>query len=346
MEELQALDKEMYDTISRRIQELEMEQKRPAHISVTSYGHIAEILDKRAKYTVALVFGALALGVMLAFLKEKSDRSLRTPDDVAKRIDLRLIGTTTSTRTVKPARLREQVAGDYQTIRANLGLLDGEGMPKRLVVTSPGMQEGKTTFATNLAISTSKSGKKVLLIDGDLRNPNIASLLGLPKGARGIQDVLFGDKELGESLYSANGLDVLAADPSNIADAFELLVATVTGQRLNEIGRNYDHVIIDTPPVLAFADALVWAKVADGVILTCFAGQTTGPNLAKAKQRLVQMGANVLGTVLSNVDLDDGYHPYGYHYYARGSRSRAGAKRVRKKMLLPMRSPNPKPNKS
>lgn len=335
------LTKQMYDTISRRIQEFKMERKRPARIEVAEYANVKDIIDKRAKYTAALVFGAMGLGAMLAFLKEKSDRSLRTPDDVAKRIGLRIIGTTTSTHTVKPARIREQVAGDYQTIRANLGLLDGEGMPRKLVVTSPGMQEGKTTFATNLAISTSKSGKKVLLIDGDLRNPNIATLLGMPKESRGLQEVLLG-RTLHEAVHHVNGLDVLAADSGNISDAFELLAASVTQQRLDELARDYDHVIIDTPPVLAFADALIWAKVADGVVLTCFAGQTTGPNLIKAKQRLVQMDANVLGTVLSNVELDDSYQPYGYHYYSRGKRSRAEAKRVRKKMLLPMKPPSAK----
>ena len=335
------LAKGIYDTISRRIQAVEMERKRPARIYADTNAHIAQILDKRAKYTVALVFGAMALGMLLAFLKEKADRSLRTPDDVAKRIGLRIIGTTTSTHTIKPARLPELVAGDYQAIRANLGLLEGEGMPKRLIVTSPGMREGKTTFAVNLAISTSKSGKKVLLIDGDLRNPNIASLLGLPKGSRGLQDVLLG-KALHDSIHSINGLDILAADSGNISDAFELLAASVTEQRLAEIGRNYDHVIIDTAPVLAFADALIWAKIADGVILTCFAGQTTGPNLMKAKQRLVQMGANVVGTVLSNVELDDRYHPYGYHYYSRGTRSGARARRTHRKMLLPMKPPKSK----
>lgn len=339
------LTKEIYDTISRRIQEFKMERKRPARISVAEYANTKGIIDKRAKYTAVLVFGAMGLGMLLAFLKEKADRSLRTPDDVAKRIGLRIIGTTISTHTIKPARLSELVAGDYQAIRANLGLLEGEGMPRKLVVTSPGMKEGKTTFAINLAISTSKSGKKVLLIDGDLRNPNIASLLGLPKGSRGLQDVLLG-KALHDSIHSINSLDILAADSGNISDAFELLAASITEHRLAEIGRNYDHVIIDTAPVLAFADTLIWAKIADGVILTCFAGQTTASNLMKAKQRLVQVGANVLGTVLSNVELDDSYHPYGYHYYPRGSRSGARARRTRRKMLLPMKPPESKANRS
>jgi capsular exopolysaccharide synthesis family protein len=343
-----AFTKEMYDRITRRIQEFNMERKRPARISSGYDADVSGIVDKRAKYTVALVFGAMALGMLLAFLRDKADRSFRTPDDVARRSGLRIIGTTTSTNTVRPASLPDQVAGDYQTIRANLGMLEGGGMPRTLVVTSPGMQEGKTTFAVNLAISVSKSGKKVLLIDGDLRNPCIASLLGLPKGSRGLQDVLLGKKALHDALYSvpSSRLDVIAADSSNTDGAFELLASSVTVQRLSEIGQGYDHVIIDTPPVLAFADALIWAKVADGVILTCFAGLTTSPNLKKAKERLARINANVLGTVLSNVEVDDSYHPYGYHYYPQGGRPRAHAKRVRSKMLLPMNTPKPKVDKS
>ncbi len=342
------LTKEMYDRITRRIQEFKMERKRPGRILSGYDADVGGIEDKRAKYTAALVLGSIACGMLLAFLREKADRSLRTPEDVARRIGLRIIGTTTSTHTVRPASLPEQVAGDYQTIRANLGLLDGGGIPRTLVVTSPGMQEGKTTFAVNLAISVSKSGKKVLLVDGDLRNPCIASLLGLPKGSRGLQDVLLGKRALHEALYSvpSSGLDVIAADSRNTDDAFELLASSVTVQRLSEMGQGYDHVIIDTPPVLAFADALIWAKVADGVILTCFAGQTTSPDLKKAQKRLAQINANVLGTVLSNVELDDSYHPYGYHYYPRGGRSDAHAKRVKSKLLLPMKTPGPEARKS
>ena len=342
LEDKLAFTKEMYDKISRRIAEFEMERKRPARITVGYDADIAGIRDKRAKYTMALIFGSMACGMLLAFLREKADHSLRTPDDVVERIGLRIIGTTTSTHTIKPARLTEHVAEDYQTIRANLGLLDGNGMPRNLVVTSPGMREGKTTFAINLAISVSKSGRRVLLIDGDLRNPNIASLLGLPKGSRGLQDVLLG-KGLHQAVYSVpqNGLDVLAADSGNTADAFELLASSLTAQRLNEISQSYDHVIIDTPPVLAFADALIWAKSADAVILTSFAGQTTGPDLKKAKERLAQINANVLGTVLSNVEVGHRYYPYGYDY-TRNVRSKTNARQAHRKMLLPMQTPKPK----
>ena len=342
MEELQeemSFTKETYERIGRRIQELEMERKRPARISVASNADVASIRDKRVKYSAALVFGAMACGMLLAFLRDKADLRLRTPDDVVKRIGIRIIGTTTSSDTIKRALLPRQIAGDYQTIRANLRLLNGDTMPKKLVVTSPGTQEGKTTFAINLATSMSRSGKKVLLIDGDLRKPDIAHLLNLPRGSRGLQDVLFGRKfdQAVCSMPSA-GLDVLAVDSRNRADAYELLDLPGVREHINTISEKYDHVIIDSPPVLAFPDALVWAKIADAVILVSFAGQTTAPDLREATEKLDQINVNVLGTVLSNVEAGHSYYRYGHNYYAQNASSRKNSKRATTKLLLPMKS--------
>ena len=334
-----SLTKETYDRIGRRIQELEMERKRPARISIAYNADVASIRDKRVKYSAALVFGAFACGMLLAFLRDKVDLRLRTPDDVVKRIGIRIIGTTTKSDTIKRALLPRQIVGDYQTIRANLQLLNGDRMPKKLVVTSPGMREGKTTFAINLATSMARSGKKVLLIDGDLRKPDIAHMLNLPKGSRGLQNVLFGRKfDKAVCSIPSTGLDVLVADSRNRADAYELLALPGVRQRINTISEKYDHVIIDTPPVLAFPDALMWAKMADAVILVSFAGQTTAPDLREATEKLAQIKVNVLGTVLSNVEVGHNYYRYGHNYYAQNARSRKNAERATAKLLLPMQS--------
>jgi len=327
------LTKELHDTLGRRVQELEMQRRQPGKISVGDWADIADIRDKRIQYSAALAFGSLACGAMLGLLRDKADKRLRTPDDVARRIGIKILGTTTSSRTVAPTHLQQQVAGDYQAIRANLGLLTGNGLPKKLVVASAGTREGKTTFAINLATSIASSGKKVLLIDGDLRKPDIASLLGLPKGSRGLQDVLTG-KNIEQAVVTipSTRLDVLAADAQNALDAFEMLASPMTAQRIDEISEKYDHVIIDTPPILAFSDALIWARIAGNVVLTSFAGQTTAPDLREAKDKLAEINVRVLGTVLSNVEPGRGYYKYGYSYtYKHG---RDDVRRSRRKMLL------------
>ncbi len=313
------LDKETYDRISRRIQELEMERKRPARVSIAYPADVVGIRDKRLKYSLAIVFGAMACGMGAAIVADKADRRLRCPEDIVRHIGVRILGTTANPQTIKSELLPRQLLEDYQTIRANLGLLDGGGIPRKVVITSPAMRDGKTTFAVNLATSLSRAGKRVLLIDGDLRKPDIGRLLNIPREARRLQELLaFKDLEEGVWAAPSGGLDVLAADSHSPVDPYELLTLPRTAEQIAKLSERYDHVIIDTPPVLAFPDALIWARIAGAVILTSFAGRTTGPDLKVAKQRLSEMGVTILGSVLSNVGVDHSYYRYGYHYYASG----------------------------
>jgi receptor protein-tyrosine kinase len=179
-----------------------------------------------------------------------------------------------------------------------------------------------------------ESGLKVLLIDGDLRKPDVARLLNLPEGSRGLQDVLCGVK-FEQAVYSvaATGLDVLAADFTDATDAYEMLAQPATARIINLIGRRYDHVIIDTPPVLGFPDALMWAKIGNAAILISYAGHTTMPDLREAKERLAQINVKVLGTVLSSVQAGHGYYRHGHSYYAQ---TRDSAKVSRRKLMFSM----------
>ncbi len=307
--------KQLYDQVVKRIDEIEFEQDRPARISIAQRASSVPAKGRRKKLAAACGAGGLGFGFFLAFLLAKADKRVRDTNDVVKRAGVRIIGTTTSPKYVDKRRITQQLSDDYQTIRANLGLLNGHASSKVLVVSSPCMHEGKTTFAVNLALSFVQSGEKVLLIDGDLRKPDIAETLNLPRGVRGLQDMLFG-KSLEDSVYklSPAGLHVLAADWRNSSDALDLLVQARTAEFMKNIGDGYDHVIIDTPPVLGFADALVWSKMADAVILTCFAEHTSSPDLRDAMDRFDQIGSTVLGAVLNNVRVTNSYHRYNYDY--------------------------------
>ena len=330
------LTEELYDKVRRRIQELEMERKRPARISVAYYANSLPARSKCIKYTFALMFGALGCGAMLAFLRAKADKSLYTPVDITKRIGVRVIGTTTRMNHPDVLRLPNQIADDYQTIRANLGLLNEGETPKKLVITSPAIREGKTTFAVNFSTSLARSGKKVLLIDGDLRKSDIRELMSLPKGSGGLKDFLVGKKRFEDVVCSvpSAGFDVLVADTVIMSDALELLSQPGVGECINAISAKYDHIIIDTPPVLAFSDTLLWAKMADGVILTSFAGRTEERDIKETLDRLAQINVKVLGIVLNNVHVNYSYNRYGYSYYDSQTENGTGHRKKSNRAIL------------
>ncbi len=328
------VNQQLRDQIARRIRDIEMEKNRTPRIQPAGQPEITSIDDKRAKYSAVVVFLALACGFGLAILRDRTDKTLQSPDDLTRQLDLPVIGTTTSSRTIKPALFAEHIASDYQTIRTNLSLLTAGGMPKKLAVSSAGTREGKTTFAVNLATSLAKSGKKVLLIDGDLRKPDIGYMLGILNGSSGLQDVLLGGNPSDSiHLVASSGLHVLVANSRNLADAYELLTSTMAAEQIEKLSRQYDHLIVDTPPALAFPDALVWAKLTDAVILVSFAGQTTAPDLKEARERFGRIRAHVLGTVLSNVPVYHSlYRSYGYR--PAESQSKYKTRRAKRMLLL------------
>jgi len=329
------LTKELHSTIRKRIQELEMERKRPARISVAYYANISPLPNKRVKFSFALVFASLAGGVFLALLMGRSDHSLYTTEDITRRIGVRIIGTTANADYPDILALPQQIAVDYQTIRANLSLLDGGKTPKILVITSAGIRDGKTTFAINLATSLAQTNKKILLVDGDLRKPDIRRLLRLPKNTAGIKELLDGKyfKNVIQTVPSA-GFDALIAHSHHSSQAFEMLSRPAMKETIDSIAESYDHIVIDTPPILAFPDALLWAKIADGVILTSFAGHTNTEDLKETLDRLEQIKANVLGTILNNVSTRDSYNRYTYGYYTNQHKEKKTHRRDENLMLL------------
>jgi len=325
------ITKAQYKDVTQRIGELTIEAKRPARISTESPNSVP-VEGKLKKIAAASVFAGFALSFGLAFLLEKADKRLHAPDEVARRIGVRIIGTTTCPKEIDRKLLGQQLVDDFQTIRANLSLMGGDAH-KIIVVSSAGKGDGKTTFSINLATSFAHAGQRTLLIDGDLRKPDIAYKLDLPEHNRGLQDYLFGT-DVRKVLTSLNGdgLSILAADERNATDAADLLSQKSTIQRIRDLANHFDVVIIDTPPVLAFADALLWGKMADGIVMVSFVGRTSHPEIRQAIERINLAGIRVLGTVVNNVKLHQNYRRYGYGYgYGYGYHQRPEAKRTPKK---------------
>jgi polysaccharide biosynthesis transport protein len=194
--------------------------------------------------------------------------------------------------------------------------------PQVLLITSASKGEGKSTTVSNLAIALAEIGRKVLLIDGDLRKPRLHELFDV-SNSWGLSDVLRGEGDLQSSpldaLVRKTSIDNLCLLPSgpgtlNIAN---LLYSPRTHQLVAKLRRNFDTILIDTPPMMTISDARVLGQLADAAILVIRAGETTRDAAMTAKLRLMEDGIPVLGTILNRWNRKAktryGYYGHGYH---------------------------------
>jgi succinoglycan biosynthesis transport protein ExoP len=203
-----------------------------------------------------------------------------------------------------------------------------EDKPRVVVVTSPCQGDGKTTVAGNLSLAVVEIGRKVVLIDGDLRRPRLHKLFGV-SNSQGLSNILHTDTPLDqnvsiEQLLCATqipGLYVLPAG-GGIATSASVLHSPRMAALLERLREEFDMVIVDTPPVLPVPDARVLGRLADGIILVLRAGQTTIENAFIARQRFTEDGTRVLGTILNGWNPKTGRR-YGYGPYY-GSDGAAG----------------------
>lgn len=231
---------------------------------------------------------------------------------------------------IQPA-LKFRIEESYKTIRANIMFSVMKKGCKIIVVTSSAPSEGKTTTTVNLAVTVSQADQKVLLIDGDLRKPKIHHYFSVPN-APGLTNYL-GDKASGKrstDLFSIihpteyENLSILCSGsiPPNPA---ELLGSDLMADFLKDISRDYDYIIIDTPPVNVVSDALPLIRESDGVILVVCSNKSTHPELQRALSALEFIDAKILGFVVNFVESKaakyggksgyGGYGKYGYGTY-------------------------------
>ena len=204
----------------------------------------------------------------------------------------------------------------YRTIRTNIQFSMPKGQLRTMLITSTGPEEGKSTTTANVAITMAESGNKVLLIDADLRKSVIHKMFELPN-LKGLTNVLAEDLDYREILRSTKvkGLDILTGGPKP-PNPSELLGSDKMRTFLQSLTKDYDIIILDTPPVLPVTDAAILASLVDGVVLVSSYGQTTFEGLARAKVQLENVGAKILGVILNKVPASKrGGHYYYYYYY-------------------------------
>lgn len=224
------------------------------------------------------------------------------------------------------------VAEAYRSIRASLFYSTPADEMKLLSITSCRPQEGKTTTSCNMSLCIAQTGKKVLLIDGDLHRPSVHRTLGIENG-RGLTSVLVGECEWREALSRVfhegapvESLDILTAGPQSLNPS-ELLNSNRMKELIATVSEIYDWIIIDTPPVLFVSDARILSVMSDGVLVVVKAGSSTRSLLARTREQLAIVNARVIGSVLNNVRVSrmgrhySSYYAYGYSRYAKDYKS-------------------------
>ncbi len=316
-----AIDRSLLQVLLQRTNETALEAAgatEPASVLDYALTPVTPIGPKRGILLLAGIGGALGLGVGLALLREMIDARVYDPASAAKALrapylgGIPLVGATEAER--RGLALYASPAGEsFRNVRTSLLFASGGARLRTVLVTSAVAGEGKTTVSTNLAVAFASVGRRVLLVDADMRRPRVDRVLEL-KRSPGLSELLDGAVGFEQVVHrSAENLDVLTsgAVPQNPTEllsspAFDLLFARSK--------KAYDLVLIDAPILLAVSDALLLSGRVDGVLIVHKPGSVERRALEKTSEDLRRMEANVLGVIFNQVSLHD---PYQYPSYMR-----------------------------
>lgn len=293
------------------------------------------------------LLGGAAVGFILlsglAVLMDLADRSYRNPSEIASDLNVSVLGHIPVMDISKLKKSKEgvdpsicsihhgkgRVAEAYRTVRTGLYFSSRGKALKVIQVTSPVPGDGKSTLSCNLAVTMAQSGRKVLLIDADLRRPRVAKIFGIDSEI-GVAAVVSGKVEVDDAIQAGPvaNLSILPGGkrPTNPA---EILSSERFHNMIDMLREKYDVIIIDTPPLLAVSDPGAVAGIVDGVVMTMRLRRNVKPLAARAKTILEAVGANLLGVVINGVSSEAGYG-YNYDYndyryaYKYGSNYRSG----------------------
>ncbi|HEX2295929.1 MAG TPA: polysaccharide biosynthesis tyrosine autokinase [Actinomycetota bacterium] len=271
------------------------------------------------------LLAGLAAGIAAVFLRERLDDRLRGRPDLESRIGapvLAVVPQIPTWRRQKDAVLvtltdpRSAASEAYRTLRTGLLFAAARHEARTILVTSAEAGEGKTATTANLGVALAQANKRVILVSADLRRPRLSTFFGVSKEP-GLTNLLQGDIELAAAIR-APGIDNLRLVASGPVphDPAELLGSEAMRIILQQLARSADFVLIDGPPVLALADAIVLAPLADGVVYIADAQKTGRSAVDHARQQLDQVQARLIGCVLNNFNPSKaGGYQYQYRYY-------------------------------
>jgi len=260
----------------------------------------------------------LVLGALLAFALEQIDEAIADPEEVTRRLGLPLLGTIPKLEKETPREAlldrKSSMVDAYLAVQTNLAFSTEHGVPKSIVVTSTRPAEGKSTTALALATMLARAQRRVILIDGDMRSPSVHQF-GNVDHNRGLSNFLAGDDNIDALTFPMIELGFTAMSAGPIPpNAAELL----TGHRLTllieRLMEKFDHVVVDSPPVMGLADALLIASQVEGVIYTIESHGIRSSVVKVALGRLTSTNTRIIGGVLTKFDSRKAHSNYGYEY--------------------------------
>jgi len=326
-------NRQLYDGLLQRYKEIGASGVGTNNIAVVDRAKVAD-RPSSPNLLLNLAF-AFLLGLILAaalvFALEKMDSSVRDPQDVVGRFGLPLLGTIPEVldQNVADAILDKKSAiyEAYFSLMTNLSFLTEHGAPRSIMLTSSRPKEGKSNSSLSLATVLAATGKSVILVDADVRNPSLNRYLDMPNN-RGLSHFLSGDDDLDEMIFEVPkyGFAVVTAGktPPNAA---ELLGSERLPMLISLLLTRYDHVLIDAPPLLGLADAPLIGRRVEGVLYTIEANATKNRAISTALTRLRMSGAKLFGAIVTKVGVRNQVYGYGYGYgygYSYGSDDRQG----------------------
>jgi capsular exopolysaccharide synthesis family protein len=320
-------NRQVYEALLQRTKETGISgELKASNIRVVDPAEVpgAPFLPRRQQDLTTAAFSGLVLALGLVFLFEYLDNRIKSPQELRAQLNVPFLGMVPSIDVKSGALLHDGVPPNFaeaiRGVRTNVLFSSAEEGVRVVVVTSAGPGEGKSLFSSNLAVSLAQAGQRVLHVDADMRRPRVHAIFDMAQEP-GLSNLLVGDCKPSEAIRktTVQNLCVLPAGliPPNPA---ELLGSKRCEDFFATLGQNFDWVILDSPPVLAVADASILANTATGVVFVVGADQTSRQAARAALEQLEAVQAHVIGAVLNRVDLEK--NPYYYSAYYRKEYSR------------------------
>jgi succinoglycan biosynthesis transport protein ExoP len=268
-------------------------------------------------YLIMAALAGLALSALAIFALEQIDNGVRSPEEIEQFFRIPLLGNVPKSGGDVLGELadpKSSMSESFQSARAVLSFSTNHGLPTSLLITSAREGEGKSTTAYAMAVAIARTGKRVLLIDADMRSPSVHHMTGC-SNAVGFSNLLVGGDAATAAVLPSKtkGLSILPAGPKPPSSAELLNVERLT-ELLGELRGRFEHVVIDGPPVLGLADAPLLASAVDGTAFVIEAERTPVRAIRHALERLKLVNAHLLGAIVTKIDYGKHRLGYGYDY--------------------------------